>query len=304
MKKIAISIGDLNGIGAQIALLAHDEVCKICEPIYCCDRAMLQKAANILEYRFSLDDFVFEPLDRDFDIKPGMADAQSGEYSFYSFLKALEIVDMKKAQAVVTMPINKLSWNEANMHYSGHTDFLRKFYKSEAIMLMGCDDMYVALFTEHIPYKDVPKHIEEEKLLNFLLKLHDNISTDKIAVLGLNPHASDGGVLGNEEEIIKSAIKKANYQLDKELFIGPIVPDIAFTPKFREEFKYFVCMYHDQGLIPLKALYFDQSINISLGLPIVRTSVDHGTAFDIAYKNSDVSLKSYINAIKKAIELV
>jgi 4-hydroxythreonine-4-phosphate dehydrogenase len=264
---------------------------------------MLQRAKNILEDYISLDDFIFEPLDREFHIKPSMVDTNSGEYSFYSFLKALELYDMNKVDAVVTLPINKQSWSKANMNYSGHTDFLRKFYKSDAIMIMGCEDMYVALYTEHIPYKEVSSFIQEDKLVNFLLLLNDSIKSDKIAVLGLNPHAGDGGVLGDEEYIIKKAIREVNRQINKETFYGPFVPDIAFTPKVREEFNYFVCMYHDQGLIPLKALYFDESINISLGLPIKRVSVDHGTAFDIAYKNINISNTSYINAIKKAISL-
>jgi 4-hydroxythreonine-4-phosphate dehydrogenase len=303
MKKIAISIGDINGIGPEIILRAHEKVCRVCNPIYCCDKVMLERVKNILEIDINLDLFEFVPLDKeDFHIKPSTVDSQSGEYSFYSFLKALELVDMKVASAVVTMPINKYAWSKADISYSGHTDFLRKYYKSDAIMLMGCDDMYVALYTEHVPYKDVPKYVEEDKLVNFLLKLNNNITTDKIAVLGLNPHAGDGGVLGNEEEIINKAIKKANQTLNKDLFFGPVVPDIAFTPKFREQYKYFVCMYHDQGLIPLKALYFDQSINVSLGLPIIRTSVDHGTAFDIAYKGKRPSIQSYLNAIQEAVK--
>jgi len=139
-------------------------------------------------------------------------------------------------------------------------------------------------------------------LIKFLLDFQKNVQAKKIAVLGLNPHASDNGVLGNEEVEIFKAIKNANKELDKEVFKGPMVPDTIFSPKSRENYKYFVAMYHDQGLAPLKALYFDQSVNVSLNLPIVRTSVDHGTAFDIAYKDNRVlNTKSYINAIKEAI---
>jgi 4-hydroxythreonine-4-phosphate dehydrogenase len=122
-----------------------------------------------------------------------------------------------------------------------------------------------------------------------------------IAVLGLNPHAGDNGVLGDEEKIIQKAIDSATKELnpnrDYPLFTSPLVPDIAFTPNIRKNYQYFIAMYHDQGLAPLKALYFDEGINVSLNLPIVRTSVDHGTAFDIAYSGVKLNNKSYINAI-------
>lgn len=170
-------------------------------------------------------------------------------------------------------------------------------------MMLGCEKMFVALFTEHIPLKDVASSIQYKKLKQFFLDLHESISNEKIAVLGLNPHAGDNGVLGDEELRITKAIKSANKKIGFEQFVGPVVPDIAFTPHFRDNYNYFVAMYHDQGLAPLKALYFDESINISLNLPIVRTSVDHGTAFDIAYKGEAKTL-SYINAIKSAISFV
>jgi len=170
-------------------------------------------------------------------------------------------------------------------------------------MMLGCEEMFVALFTEHIPLKDVASSIEYKKLKQFFLDLHVSVPKDKIAVLGLNPHAGDNGVLGNEEIRIIKAIKSANKKIGFEQFVGPIVPDVAFTPHFRKNFNYFVAMYHDQGLAPLKALYFDESVNISLNLPIIRTSVDHGTAFDIAYKGEAKTL-SYINAIKSAVRLI
>jgi len=165
--------------------------------------------------------------------------------------------------------------------------------------------MFVALYTEHIPLKKVPKYIKTKKLTNFLIDLQNSLKLNEpVAVLGLNPHAGDNGVLGDEEIKIKKAIKKANKILDKEIFQGVFVPDIAFTPKMREQYRYFVAMYHDQGLAPLKALHFDESINVSLNLPILRTSVDHGTAFDIAYKKGITpSNISYINAIKMSLHL-
>ena len=170
-------------------------------------------------------------------------------------------------------------------------------------MMLGCEKMFVALFTEHIALKKVAKKIQESDLADFLLDFYKNVKSENIAVLGLNPHASDNGVLGDEEVEIFKAIKKANKHLDKNVFKGPLVPDTAFSPLSRKNFTYFVAMYHDQGLAPLKALYFDESINVSLNLPIIRTSVDHGTAFNIAYKNENINTESYLNAIKEAVNL-
>jgi len=200
------------------------------------------------------------------------------------------------------MPIHKEAWMLAGINYKGHTDLLRKYFKQDAIMMLGCPEMFVALYTEHIPLKDVAKAIEYTKLKKFFIDFTNAIGNEKVAVLGLNPHAGDNGVLGDEESIIIQAIKDANIQLNTEKFIGPLVPDIAFTPNVRKNFTYFIAMYHDQGLTTLKALHFDESINVSLNLPIIRTSVDHGTAFDIAYKGKAKTI-SYINAVKSAIKL-
>ncbi len=298
-KKVAISIGDLNGIGIEIALKAHKRVVKIVEPLYIIDRLMLKQASELLGVKVPKDFKTVSPDDMPFNIKPGRISKKSGAYSFASFKKAIELAKEGKADAICTLPINKEAWSKAGIKYKGHTEVLRAEFKKDAIMMLGCPKMYVALFTEHIPLKEVPKQIKNKKLTRFLLDLQKSLKTgEKIAVLALNPHAGDGGVLGNEESKIVKAIKKADKVLGKEQFIGPIVPDIAFTPHFRKHFKYFVAMYHDQGLAPLKALHFDESINVSLNLPILRTSVDHGTAFDIAYKGKSVNIKSYLNAIE------
>ena len=300
-KKISISVGDLNGVGIEIALKAHSEISKLCEPVYCINKYMLGQAAKLLDIDIP-DDFKISFVDGDFDIKPAEVSGASGRYSFDSFMHAVRLAEIKQTDAVVTMPINKEAWMMSGLKYKGHTDALRLYFKQDAIMMLGCEQMYVALFTEHIALKDVVSFIEYKKLKQFFMDLHSSLLKEKIAVLGLNPHAGDNGVLGNEELRITKAIKSANAKIGFEQFIGPIVPDIAFTPHFRENYKYFVAMYHDQGLAPLKALYFDESINVSLNLPIVRTSVDHGTAFDIAYKKEAKTL-SYINAVKSAIEL-
>lgn len=301
MKTIAISIGDINGVGIEIAMSAHEEVCKLCKPLYCISAELLAQAAKLLG-RSIPENFALSEVKGDFPIEPGVVSAVSGKYAYNSFMHAIALCEEKKADAVVTMPIHKEAWMLAGLEYKGHTDLLRKHFDKEAIMMLGTPQMFVALFTEHIPIKNVASSIKYKALKQFFLDLHASIQEDKIAVLGLNPHAGDNGVLGNEELIITKAIKSANKKIGFEQFVGPIVPDIAFTPHFRKNYNYFVAMYHDQGLAPLKALYFDESVNISLNLPIVRTSVDHGTAFDIAYKGQAKSL-SYLNAIKSALQL-
>jgi 4-hydroxythreonine-4-phosphate dehydrogenase len=302
MKKIAISIGDLNGVGVEIALRAHNKINKLCTPIYCIDPVMLTWAAAMLGIDVPKD-FQTTPCKGVFDITPSIPTKASAIASYNSFLKALELVQSKQADALVTLPINKEAWKMAKIPYKGHTDALRDLLKQEPIMMLGCESLYVVLFTHHIRLKDVAKKISKKSLCKFLIKTYEALHVKPIGVLGLNPHAGDGGAIGKEDFKINKAIKKANKILNQEIFIGPMVPDTAFRACNVNKIKYFVCMYHDQGLIPLKTLYFDESINVSLGLDIVRTSVDHGTAYDIAYKDKNPSLQSYINAVQKAIDL-
>ena len=301
--KIAISIGDLNGIGVEIALKCHEKISKICQPIYCINDIMLKKASDKLKIEIPNNFEIFETKG-DFEIKAGTVSKKAGKYSYDSFMDAINLADKKRVDAICTLPINKESWSKADIKYKGHTEVLRDYFGKNAIMMLGCKKMFVGLFTEHIPLKKVAKKVNEEDLTKFLIDFYKNVKNDNIGVLGLNPHASDNGVLGDEEVEIFKAIKKVNKHLEKNIFKGPLVPDTAFSPVSRKNYKYFVAMYHDQGLAPLKALYFDQSINVSLNLPIIRTSVDHGTAFNIAYKNERINKKSYVNAIKEAIILI
>jgi len=309
MKKIAISIGDLNGIGIQLALENHHEISKIADPIYCIDDEMLKQATEMLKLSIPDNFQTLENIAPYFDIEPGVISKESGKYAYASFNKAVIMADLKKVDAICTLPIHKKAWELADVHYKGHTDALRDFFDADAIMMLGCDAMYVALFTEHIPLKEVAGSIEEKKLTKFLLDFYKTVKPEKtVAVLGLNPHAGDNGVLGDEEKIISKSIQNAEEILKQQfpslftihypLFTIPMVPDVAFTPNVRKNYSHYIAMYHDQGLAPLKALYFDEGINVSLNLPILRTSVDHGTAFDIAYKNVELNSLSYINAIK------
>jgi 4-hydroxythreonine-4-phosphate dehydrogenase len=299
--RLAISIGDINGIGLELALRSHKVVKELCEPVYCVNESVLNWGTALLGLDVP-EDFKIVECGTDFEVKPGTSTIESGLLSYDSFYKAVTMAKEGTVDGIVTLPINKESWAKAGVHYVGHTDALSDLLGSNAIMMLGCEEMFVILYTHHIPLKDVSKTVKTKKLLNFFLRVEESLHVDSIAVLGLNPHAGDNGVIGNEDFKIKKAIKKANEALGKDVFVGPLVPDTAFVD--RSKFKYYVCMYHDQGLIPLKTLYFEESINVSLDAGIIRTSVDHGTAFDIAYKNMNPSNKSYINAVKEAVKHV
>ena len=302
-KTVAISIGDLNGIGIQLVLENHHTIAKIVKPLYCIDRAMLEQAAQKLSLPIPADFETLENIAPYFEIKAGTVSASSGAYAYASFAKAVELARQNKVAAISTLPIHKKAWELAGVTYKGHTDALRDMFDAKAIMMLGSPKMYVALFTEHIPLKDVAASIDEKKLTQFFLDFyHTAKPTKQVAVLGLNPHAGDDGVLGNEEKIIQKAIDNAHAILGKGIFTSPLVPDVAFTPRVRAHYTHYIAMYHDQGLAPLKALYFDEGINVSLNLPILRTSVDHGTAFDIAYTDATLSALSYINAVRYITE--
>ena len=367
-EKIAISIGDLNGIGVEIALREHKKISKLCKPYYFIHKELLKQACKKLSLKFpdkfNLVEFsdnakvVFKKqtnksifksslnvkFSTNFKIKPGDINSISGAYSFASFKAATFFVKEKKASALVTMPIHKKAWADANISYKGHTQALRDFFKKEVIMMLGNEKLFVALFTEHIALADVSKEITVKKLCDFFINFYKESHFKNIGVLAFNPHASDFNTIGGrEEKEIKKAIRISNVYLSisdekillkekklsqvknlrDELIINedflhhcekkfdiqnfyqnePLVADTAFTPKALKKTNRLVSMYHDLALAPLKALYFDESVNISLNLPIIRTSVDHGTAFDIAYKNKNPSTKSYIQAVKMAIKL-
>ena len=301
--KIAISIGDVNGVGLEILLKNHKKVCKLCEPIYFVGKDVLKQACKILKLEIPRHLQCVPIAKKPPKITPGEICKESGEYSYVSFLEALDFTFKGGARALVTLPIHKKAWQLAGVAYAGHTEALRAFLgvekagKKQAIMMLGSPKLYVALFSDHIPLREVPNLINVESLKHFLLDFAPHVLKPPCGVLGLNPHAGDFGVLGNEEESIKEAICRVNEMLGKEMFLGPLVPDTAFVGK---HLRYYVAIYHDQGLIPLKTLYFHTSINVTLNLPIIRTSVDHGTAFDIAYQGK-VESKSYLNAIKEAV---
>lgn len=292
--KIAVSIGDLNGISPAIALECDDFLQNEFEITYVTNSFAFNQAANLLQKNNNLN---IINVGEDFNIQQSTVAKDSGMVSFLSFQKACELADEKKVDAVITLPIHKKAWDLAGIHYAGHTEYLRDRYKQDAIMMLGCEKMFVALYTDHIPLKNIFALIKHKKIANFLLDLYKNMPTEKIAVLGINPHAGDSGVLGFEDFEIQKAIEIVNKKLKTHVFDGPFPPDTAFTKGMRKKYKVFAAMTHDHGLSALKALYFDESINVSLNLPILRASVDHGVAFDIAYKKAP-STKSYLESFK------
>lgn len=364
-KDVYISCGDINGIGLQLILSNHNKITKWCNPIYCVSLDLLKKASNLLNIPMPNLHYLqlYELDSKNIDITPSEATKDSGEYSFSSFESATNL-SVKHNAPLLTLPINKYAWNLAGIKYPGHTQYLRDRFSKDAIMLLGNDNMQVALFTDHIPLSKVASMVSFENLNAFLQNFYDcylsriykdskstqansieSVNVDsikshlktskhllkqsilspnmvnrllddgesksikdskspskifkKVALLGLNPHAGDNGVIGKEDFIIKDSIKFMNDSLGFELFEGPLSPDCAFIPINRAKHRIFVAMYHDSGLAPLKALYFDNSINVSLNLPILRVSPDHGTCYDIAYKkDSKLNSNSYLECFK------
>lgn len=369
--KIAISIGDINGIGVEIALKSHRYISRFCKPYYFIHEALLHQSIKKLKLKKpkNLHLISFEnatktsfekrgkmnifksPLqgevNANFKIQAGEIDANSGAYSFVSFQAACNFVQKGFAKALITLPIHKKAWSEAGIAYHGHTEALRAFFKREAIMMLGNKRLFVALFTEHIPLNEVSSHIQIPKLCEFFITFYEQTHFKNIGVLAFNPHASDFGTIGGEEEdkitrailitnlflsfnASPKALKESFFReckftksdllqallIDESLIIklentitlknfylpNPLVADVAFTPNALKKCNRLVSMSHDLALAPLKALYFDKSVNVSLNLPIIRTSVDHGTAFDKAYKNVQISTKSYKQAVKLALD--
>jgi len=191
--KVAISIGDLNGIGMQLALENHQAVSALVQPLYCIDKEMLLEASTQLGLTIPEDfQIIQETIAPPFTIKAGTITKESGYYAYASFVTAVTLARTQTVDAICTLPIHKKAWELAGVTYKGHTDALRDFFHTEAIMMLGCPKMYVALFTEHIPLKEVPSHINEEDLTRFFIDFyHTAHPTSTVAVLGLNPHAGD-----------------------------------------------------------------------------------------------------------------
>lgn len=314
--KIGITLGDPCGISPEILVKSYNKLPERTYIIYGSEEP-IKKAFEItgikIPYRIIKNPekadkkgfYLIPVLDKEF--VPGKPDALSGKASALYLEKAVDHILAKKIDAIVTLPVSKKHIMASGFKFAGHTDYLayRSGVKNYIMMLM-CKKMKVALATTHIPVKDIPKKLKKIDIKEMIRLLHKEmkkkfmIKNPKIAVLGLNPHAGDGGNIGKEEiEIIQPAVEL----LRKEgiSLTDPLSPDTAFLDP--SKYDVYFAMYHDQGLIPLKMLCFKKAVNITLGLPFIRTSPDHGTGFDIAGKGmADPS--SFIEAVKTAVSLI
>jgi 4-hydroxythreonine-4-phosphate dehydrogenase len=309
--KIAITIGDPAGIGPEITLkaLLSDEIKQICKPLLIGDRSVIEDAIESMGIPFDLETIEMLSIGaiKDRNFAKCKATAESGRACVSYIKKAVELASFKIVDAVVTAPITKESLKMAGFAWRGHTEMLAELTgtKDYAMMLCG-GPLRVILVTIHTALKNVPQMISKERVLKTIILAKKacnmmGIENHRIAVAGLNPHAGEAGIFGDEEiEIITPAVQEG---LAMGISVsGPYPPDALFHRAYNGEFDIIVCMYHDQGLIPLKMIAFDKGVNITVGLPFVRTSPDHGTAYDIAWKGI-ASPSSMIEAIKMAAHL-
>lgn len=250
---------------------------------------------------------VFNCWEEEVTISPGQLNDTGGSYAIKSLRAATEALKQNHIQGLVTAPIHKKNIQSAEFNFTGHTPFLKNFFSVTDVAMMLCSgDFRVALVTEHIPVREVAQYITREAILSKLNIIHQslvkdfNIEKPKIAVLALNPHAGDEGLIGKEEEdIIKPAVKEAKHSM---IVTGPYSADAFFARGYHERFDAVLAMYHDQGLIPFKTLA-GEGVNFTAGLPVVRTSPDHGTAFDIAGKNK-ANASSFLAATFECIDII
>lgn len=323
--RIGITIGDLNGVGIEVILKTFTDprVAKLCVPIvYGSAKALAhhRKALNINQIGYNIIEQtnrarpgtlnVLNCWDEDVTIDLGQSNKKMGHYAF----KALEIATQDllkgKIDALVTAPVNKNLVNNDDAPFKGHTEYLTEQSKAtESVMLLVSDKLKVGLVTNHIPIKDVARNItpaaivQKLRIMDHSLRKDFGILRPRIAVLALNPHAGDDGLIGIEEQAtISPAIEHARRQ-ENMLVFGPFPADGFFGSHLYAEFDAVLAMYHDQGLVPFKALSFGHGVNFTAGLPIVRTSPDHGTAYDIAGKGI-ASEESFRTAIFMAIDVL
>lgn len=322
--KIGISVGDINGIGLEVIIktLANNAVLNYCTPIVYGNTkvaSFYRKASNIGEFSFNVVGSAEEAnpkranmincWEEDVKLEPGMSTENGGKYALLSLEQAMDDLLAGHIDALVTAPINKHNIQSERFQFAGHTEYIQsRAGAQDSLMFLVGEDLRVGIVTAHVPVTKVSELITKEAILSKLDLMNQSLKKDfwiqkpKIAVLGLNPHAGDNGLIGKEElDIIIPAIEEAN---NKGIFaFGPYPADGFFANGSYAKFDAVLAMYHDQGLIPFKSLAFHDGVNYTAGLPIVRTSPDHGTAYDIAGKNL-ASPASFTSALFKAINIV
>lgn len=305
---IGFTCGDVNGIGLELIIktLSDSRMLDCCVPVVFANNKVINfYRKNLAEYNLNFTATkdlaklnpkqvnVFTCWEEDVNITPGVLNETGGKYAIISLTTAGEALKSGKLHALVTAPIHKNNTQGDRFKYAGHTPYFKNLFGApNVLMLLVSENMRVGLLTEHVPVKDVAQHITKEAIIGKLtlmqqsLKKDFGISKPRIAVLGLNPHSGDEGLIGKEEvEIIKPAVADAKKSKDIMCF-GPYSADAFFARGQHERFDGILAMYHDQGLIPFKSLCIGEGVNFTAGLEAIRTSPDHGPAFDIAGKGT------------------
>jgi len=318
---VGISIGDLNGIGSEVILKTFEDsrMLEMCTPVIFANAKILSfvKKSFTSTVQFhgvdKLDQVlpgkvnVFNLWREGVDINYGVNDEKIGEYAIKSFVAATKALKEGLVDVLVTAPINKYNIQSEDFKFPGHTDYLGQQLEGNALMMMVQDNLRVGLLTDHVPLNEVSSHLTEELITRKIETIRKSLIQDfsivrpKIAVLGLNPHAGDGGVIGKEDDLVlKPALKKI-FDAGTMVF-GPFPADGFFGSGQYEKYDAIVATYHDQGLIPFKTLSFGKGVNYTAGLNKIRTSPDHGTAYDIAGKDM-ADFNSFKEAVYLAIDI-
>ncbi|AOS45303.1 4-hydroxythreonine-4-phosphate dehydrogenase 2 [Lacunisphaera limnophila] len=321
LPRIAVTLGDPAGIGPEICLrlLLEPTLAEVCTPVVFGDAGVLRRVAEKLHLPFTapvVTELAAPVVPTVLDLRcldaatliPGRVDTRCGDAAFRYVLASIAAGLAGQVDAVATGPLNKEALHAAGHKYPGHTEiFAERMQAPRSCMMLTSPELTCSFATVHVGYHEVPGLLSVRRILDVIeltavamrrIRGH----APRLVVCGLNPHAGEHGLFGQREEerFILPAIEAARAQgLQIE---GPLPPDTAFLPRRRQATDAFICMYHDQGHIPLKALAFDSAINTTLGLPVIRTSVDHGTAFDIAWQGQ-ASANSLIEAVRLAARL-
>jgi len=306
--RAGITIGDPSGIGPAITVKAVGKLAARADFVIIGDYAVLNKIPGFLKL-LSRGVKIVDLQNVDIRcFKFGKISAEYGRASIEYLDKALELLRAKSIDCLITCPISKESINLAGFKYSGHTEyFIKKTNVSQAVMMLLNKGLRFSLVTRHLSLKDVPKFLSIEKICRVTLATYQSlknifkISYPRIVLCGLNPHASDNGLIGNEEgRLIKPAARRLRNKIKG--IDGPLPADIAIYKAFKGEYDAVIAMYHDQALIPLKITGMDSGVNMSLGLGFIRTSPLHGTAFDLSGRHKSANPSSLIAAIKLALK--
>lgn len=319
--KVGISVGDINGIGIEIILKTFEDIRMLdfCTPIIFASTKVLsshKKALNISTQVHGIENIqnaisnklnVFNLWKETIDIEFGNPTKTSGKYAFESLQSAANALKNNEIDVLITAPINKNNIQSESFNFSGHTEYLENILEGESLMILMSEELRIGLITGHLPISKVAESITPDLITKKVAIMHNSlvqdfkISRPKIAVLGLNPHCGDHGVIGTEDDEIVTPTLIEIQQTGK-LVYGPFAADSFFGTENYKKFDGVLAMYHDQGLAPFKSLSFGNGVNFTAGLNKIRTSPDHGTAYEIAGKGS-ANFSSFKEALFSAISI-